>query len=300
MLSNKRYYWLKLDEAFFEDDTIEWVEEQENGERYVLFYLKLCLKSLKDEGCLIRYVGETLIPYDVKALAKLTNTDQDTVAVSLRVFEEIGLIERRDSGEIYMKQINEMIGSETDAAKRVRKHRAREAMLQSNDDLLQSNAKMLQSNTGVTKCNTEKDIDIEKELRDKSNSKDKPTDYKSVYDYYLSLDLIKHRAYTKDMQKAIKKALRDNKYDEDYCKVLLDRHKQIVDMTKDGEYPVRVRGIAEFFGQKAYNATHLICSEYEEGGKLFEEYLNQKSTNVKNKNKNGTSANIRDLDYLVE
>ena len=55
-----------------------------------MFYLKLCVKSLKDNGRLIRYVGDKLIPYDVKALAKLTNTDQDTVAVALKVFEEIG------------------------------------------------------------------------------------------------------------------------------------------------------------------------------------------------------------------
>ena len=61
----------------------------------------------KRAGNLIRYVGEELIPYDVKSLAKLTNTDQDTVAVSLKVFEEIGLIERTGAGEIYMKQINE-------------------------------------------------------------------------------------------------------------------------------------------------------------------------------------------------
>ena len=154
MSDNKRYYWLKLGENFFEEDTVQWIEEQENGEKYVLFYLKLCLKSLINDGYLIRYVGERLIPYDVKALAKLTGVDIDTVAVALKAFEEIGLIERTDTGEIFMKQINEMIGTETDSAKRVRKHRAKEQMLQ-------SNGKVLQSNSTVTKCNTEIDIDIE-------------------------------------------------------------------------------------------------------------------------------------------
>ena len=89
MAGNKRYYWLKLDENFFEDDTIAWLEEQENGKDYVIFYLKLALKSLKDEGRLIRYVGETLIPYDVKALAKLTNTPIDTVSIAIKTFVEI-------------------------------------------------------------------------------------------------------------------------------------------------------------------------------------------------------------------
>ena len=39
---SKRYYWLKLKEDFFEDDTIAWIEEQERGKDYVLFYLCPC------------------------------------------------------------------------------------------------------------------------------------------------------------------------------------------------------------------------------------------------------------------
>ena len=164
MSDNKRYYWLKLNEDFFEDDTIQWIEDQEGGDRYLLFYLKLCLKSIKNDGNLIRYVGEKLIPYDVKALAKLTNTDKDTVAVALKAFEEIGLIQAKSTGEIYMKQIDEMIGTETDAAKRVRRHRAKQKALEETNQMLQCNAALLQSNTVETKSNTEIEKEIEKEL----------------------------------------------------------------------------------------------------------------------------------------
>lgn len=164
MSDNKRYHWLKLKQDFFEDDTIFWLEEQENGKSYVIFYLKLCLKSLQDNGQLIRYVGERLIPYDIKALAKLTNTATDTVAIAMKIFLEIGLVETLETGEIYMTQINEMIGSETDSARRVRKHRARKKALENS-----GKNKSLQCNSQVTKSNTEleleKDIDIEKELQ---------------------------------------------------------------------------------------------------------------------------------------
>ena len=51
-MSNKKYFWLKLKEDFFEEDTISWIEEQQNGKEYSLFYLKLCLKSLKTNGIL--------------------------------------------------------------------------------------------------------------------------------------------------------------------------------------------------------------------------------------------------------
>ena len=29
-MTDKKYYWLKLKEDFFEEDTISWIEEQEN------------------------------------------------------------------------------------------------------------------------------------------------------------------------------------------------------------------------------------------------------------------------------
>jgi len=110
----------------------------------------------------------------------------------------------------------------------------------------------------------------------KVNKVKESTNYKLVYDYYLTLNLIKHRAYTNDISKAIKKAMTDNKYSVEYCKSLLDRHKDVVAITKNSSYPVRVRGLSEFFGQKAFDATHLICSEYEEGGGMYEKYLKNK------------------------
>lgn len=164
MSTNKRYYWLKLNEDFFEDDTINWLEEQENGKEYVIFYLKLCLKSLKDDGKLIRYIGSTLMPYDVKALSRLTSTPPDTVAVAMEEFFRIGLVSRLHDGEIYMNQINEMIGSETDVAKRVRQHRARKVVGSGVED------KLLQSNADVTKSNTEIEIEIDKDKESKKES----------------------------------------------------------------------------------------------------------------------------------
>ena len=126
MGESKRYYWLKLKEDFFEDDTITFIEQQQNGEKYTAFYLKLCCKALKYEGRLIRYVGSTLMPYDEFSLARLTKTDVDTVRVALSLFQQIGLIERLETGEIYLSQLDEMTGTECDTAARMRRSRARE------------------------------------------------------------------------------------------------------------------------------------------------------------------------------
>ena len=110
---NTKFYWLQLKEDFFEDDAIQWLEEQEKGKEYSLFYLKLCLKSLKTNGILIRNVGNLLVPYDAKKLAEITKTDFDTVVVAMQLLEKIGLIKILENGEIYLEQLEQMIGSQS-------------------------------------------------------------------------------------------------------------------------------------------------------------------------------------------
>ena len=222
MSENKRYYWLKLDESFFEDDTIAWLEEQENGKDYVIFYLKLALKSLKDDGRLIRYVGETLIPYDVKALAKLTNTSPDTVAVAMKTFLNIGLVSQLESGEIYLNQIEEMVGSETDVAKRVRKHRAKKALIGG------EKKELLQGNTDETKSNTEKEkekekekeLEINKDTMSSSNEHDH-IPYREIVEYLNEKTNSQYRPTSKKTQALIKARYNDG-FNIDDFKIVID------------------------------------------------------------------------------
>lgn len=112
-----KFYWLQLKEDFFENDAIEWLEDQEpNGRDYAYFYLKLCLKSLKSNGVLIRKVGNILIPYDNKKLAELTKMDFDTVTVAMELLKKIGLIKILENGEIYIDQLEQLIGSKSAGA----------------------------------------------------------------------------------------------------------------------------------------------------------------------------------------
>lgn len=153
----KKYYWLKLKENFFEEDTISWLEEQENGVYYSNFYLKMCLKSLKTNGILIRNVGEILIPYDIKKLAEITRVKLDTAIVAMELFKKIGLVQILENGEIYLTQLELMVGSETSKAELMRKKREREKQL------------VLDDSNNVTEmlldCYTEKEREIEKELQ---------------------------------------------------------------------------------------------------------------------------------------
>lgn len=48
----RRYYWLKLKEGFFEDRYIKILKVQPNGYRVLAIYLMLQLKALKSDGIL--------------------------------------------------------------------------------------------------------------------------------------------------------------------------------------------------------------------------------------------------------
>ncbi|MFR1214546.1 MAG: phage replisome organizer N-terminal domain-containing protein [Acutalibacteraceae bacterium] len=85
------------------------------------------MKSLRTNGRLIRLVGETLIPHDADSLARLTGCDIDTVRAAMQLFQSIGIVQISQIGEIYLPQVQEMVGSETDKAKMMRKLRAERA-----------------------------------------------------------------------------------------------------------------------------------------------------------------------------
>ena len=168
----KRYYWLKLKEDFFEEDTIEWLEEQPNGKEYCLFYLKLCLKSLKTEGILVRNVGNLMIPYDPESLAKLTNSNTDTVKVAMDLFNKIGLIKILDSGEIYLNQLSELVGSETEYARQKRIQRAKEDNVQKLSGKGRLEIELEKDIDMTSRDGTDKDIEEDKDI-DKEEKKGK-------------------------------------------------------------------------------------------------------------------------------
>ena len=190
-MATKKYYWLKLKEDFFEEDAISWIEEQEKGKEYCLFYLKLCLKSLKTNGLLIRNVGSMLVPYDAKTLAKITNTDIDTVRVAMDIFTKIGLVQRLENGELFISQLQNMVGSETSKAQLMRNKRARDKKLIEGGNNVTTLLPGSYSNkencyTDIEK-DIEKDIDIHKDKEDKYVGKSDLKSFRILYEQNIGL-----------------------------------------------------------------------------------------------------------------
>lgn len=226
-MANKKYYWLKLKEDFFEEDAISWIEEQENGKDYCLFYLKLCLKSLKTNGLLIRNVGSMLVPYDIKTLARVTNTEPDTVRVAMELFKKIGLVQILENGEIYISELQNMVGSETSKAQLMRNKRQKDKKViesGNNVTLMLPDSYLNEENryTEIEK-EIEKEIDIEQQHIDKV-----------VVDNEIERSLViveLKKAYNQLGDKDIKKiadtlsAKREN-YDLDYLKEKIELSKK--------------------------------------------------------------------------
>ena len=114
---SERYYWLKLHKDFFKRHDISIVEDMPNGKDYVLFYLKLMLESVDHEGAL-RF--SDTIPYSETMLASVTRTNVDIVRSALKVFIELGMVEVFDDQTLFLRQVAELLDSETFQAKRKR------------------------------------------------------------------------------------------------------------------------------------------------------------------------------------
>lgn len=144
----KRYFWLKLKEDFFDERHVKALRRLPQGDSLVVVYLKMQLKSLKTEG-ILPYEG--FLPDSVAELAMALDEDENVVRLAVEALIKFRVVERWDNEALYMTALQRLIGSESESAERVRKHRA-----------AQGNVKLLQCNADVTACNTEIEIEIEK------------------------------------------------------------------------------------------------------------------------------------------
>ena len=126
MSQNKKYYWLKLRDDFFERDEVKIIEGQQNGKDYIIFYMKLLLKSVKTEGEL--YFRDA-IPYSPQMLATITGTNIDTVKVAVDLFTSLGLMEKWSNGTLFMLETQNMIGSESKWANYKRVERSKKEQI---------------------------------------------------------------------------------------------------------------------------------------------------------------------------
>jgi predicted phage replisome organizer len=143
-MESKKYYWLKLKRDFFKRHDIQIIEDLPNGKEYVLFYLKLLVESIDHEGEL-RF-SET-VPYNDQMLASITRTNIDIVRTAVKLFAELGMMDKLDDGTLHMMQTNSMLGDETAWAEKKRIYRDKKRL-----------------EVGQKRTLSDKSIELEKEI----------------------------------------------------------------------------------------------------------------------------------------
>jgi predicted phage replisome organizer len=156
-VAERKYYWLKLKNDFFNQPRIKKLRRLAGGDTYTIIYLKMQLLSLENEGVLF---FEGIEDDFIEELALTIDEDTENVRFTVMYLVNQGLLEEVRKDEYALPEAIKAIGSEVASAERVRRFRENQKALQSNGNALQSNKCVTAGNDSVTNCNTE----IEKEI----------------------------------------------------------------------------------------------------------------------------------------
>ena len=156
-MAERKYYWLKLQDGFFDSKRIKKLRKLAGGDTYTIIYLKMQLVAMKKDG-ILEYTG--LEKTFAEELALELDEEPGNVGVTVNYLLNCGLLEETSKSEYFVPYAVMNTGSESTSTRRVREHRERKA-LQCNADV--TPVKQL--------CNTEieKEIEIDTEI-DKENS----------------------------------------------------------------------------------------------------------------------------------
>lgn len=172
MSENKKFYWLKLRDDFFNTTEIKIMKSLPNGKDYIILLLQLRLLSINHNG-LLQY--NEYIPYDINTLASLTDTNVDIIRSGIKIFEGMKLLSILDDGTFFMEKISELVGGESKWAEYKRDQRK----LEKQENLALENGKKVELDNVQKKSNENigqypiRDKSIENKIIDIKNSSSK-------------------------------------------------------------------------------------------------------------------------------
>ena len=166
MSDSKKYYWLKLQKAFFSDKKVKKMRQIAGGEIYTIIYLKLLLESL-DNGGLIEF--ENICDNPAEELSLMIDETADNIKACLVILEKLKLCEYNDNF-ISFNDIEKMVGSSTTEADRVKAYREKQKLLK-----VQKSTDDVHSYENRTQSEQQSYPEIERE-KDKEKDTDKDTE----------------------------------------------------------------------------------------------------------------------------
>ena len=147
------------------------------GEVFIIIYLKMLLRSLRDDGKLYYEGIEENFPAE---LALDIDEDVENVKMTVAYLQAKGILVQSDTDEYELLTAGEMTGSEGYSAERVRRFRTRQQLA-------------LQCNTDVTGCNEERrekreEKETETESREKKRKRFTPPTVEEIKAYAYEID----------------------------------------------------------------------------------------------------------------
>lgn len=236
MADNKKYYYMRLKEGFFESDALQVMESMPDGCLYSNILLKMYLKSLKNNG---KLMFNEVIPYNPQMLATITRHNVGVVEKALSIFRKLGLVEVLDNGAIYMLDIQNYIGRSTTEADRKRAYRDQIesekvlALDKCPDKSLTNVGHFSDISTPEIEIEIEKELDIEIDNTlscENARSPRKKYPYKEVVSLYNSIcvSLPKVKSVTTNRRNAMSARFKQG-YD-------LDKFKELFEMAEASDF----------------------------------------------------------------
>ena len=88
MSDNKKYYYLKLTDDFFDSDKMIILESMQDGYIYSNILLKLYLRSLRNDG---KLMFNNRIPFNSTMLAQVTRHSVGDIEKAMEIFQDVRL-----------------------------------------------------------------------------------------------------------------------------------------------------------------------------------------------------------------
>ena len=188
-MAEKRYYWLKLKENYFDSPKIKKLRKIAGGDTYTIIYLKLQLLSIKNNG-IIEY--EKIEPTFQEELALKLDEDVENISVTLSYLQAQGLVDVNENNDFFLIEASNNIGSESESAERVRLFRERknQIALQCNDSVTEvkqisiSNSNSNSNSNSTSNNKDNKDSEIEQEFEEVWKLYPRKEDKKKAFSAY--------------------------------------------------------------------------------------------------------------------
>lgn len=200
-MANKKFFWIKLKQDFFNDPYIKLLRRMAGGDTYTIIYLEMLVKSASTDGMLyFQGAGQDI----AEELSLILDENVEDVRALLAYLEAKKLITHPEIKEdVFLVASADLTGSETDSAMRMRKFRERQ--------MLQGNGQASLSYADVTDRYDKKEIEIEIEI-------DKETDIDIDKELDIKTDLETDKQKLENKQSSVVtnskalllKALQDN------------------------------------------------------------------------------------------